>query len=328
MLSVNMPYGRINASGQQSIVSSTTSFTSNPGDELGLSYDDITRTPLLTTNTVPLISTTGSSSGEPTATYLSDGPNGVDTSPGAPTLPLEIDDVGIGGGNVLRGVGFLGGSYTDTAGITPLTGAPGTELSGVHSTFSSSAFYPSRLWSVNYFNGLTDANGDPTDAELMLTPAQYESDAPGSLTDTQRAYSSVSLRLFYDGDTQSYGANTPALAAPPTIARVDASSSLGTTVTFQAHVVGDPSAGIQQVWVTYTGVDSGKWESLVPHPGRGRLDALDRFAERARRARRSRTCGSWCRPSTASGSSRSTTTRAATTRSTRSRRRSRTPTSR
>ena len=58
----------------------------------------------------------------------------------------------------------------------------------------------------------------------MLTPAQYESDAPGSLTDIQRTYSSVSLRLFYSGNTQTYGGNTPALAAPPTISRVDATS--------------------------------------------------------------------------------------------------------
>ena len=33
-------------------------------------------------------------------------------------------------------------------------------------------------------------------------------------------------------------------------------------MTFQAHVVGDPSAGIQEVWVTYTGVDPAQWESL------------------------------------------------------------------
>ena len=38
-------------------------------------------------------------------------------------------------------------------------------------------------------------------------------------------------------------------------------------MTFQTHVVGDPSAGIQQVWVTYTGVDTpangtGEWQSL------------------------------------------------------------------
>ena len=100
----------------------------------------------------------------------------------------------------------------------------------------------------------------------MLTPAQYESDSPGSLTDTQRSYSSVGLRLFYSANTSTYGANTPALAAPPTIQQVDATVN-GSTVSFQAHVLGDPAAGIQQVWVTYTGVDTpgnatGEWESV------------------------------------------------------------------
>ena len=32
---------------------------------------------------------------------------------------------------------------------------------------------------------------------------------------------------------------------------------------FSVHAVGDPSAGIQQAWITYTGVDPGKWESLM-----------------------------------------------------------------
>ena len=58
----------------------------------------------------------------------------------------------------------------------------------------------------------------------MLTPVQYKSDGPNSMTDTQRSYSDVKLQLFYSSNTQTYGANTPSLAAPPTISRVDASS--------------------------------------------------------------------------------------------------------
>jgi hypothetical protein len=96
----------------------------------------------------------------------------------------------------------------------------------------------------------------------MLTPAQYASDAPGSITDVQRKFTSVSLRLFYSGNTTTYpGGNTPGLAGPPTISRVDASST-GGMVTFSAHVVGDPSAGIQQVWVNYMGVHPGTWDLL------------------------------------------------------------------
>jgi hypothetical protein len=259
MLSVDLPAGRIPAPTSSSIVSSTTPEASNPGSTLGLSSTDVTLSPTLTTETTQLESPTGGSA--PVATYLS-GPNNSTTSPGAPTLPLAVDNVSVPG-EVLRGVGFIGGTYSDQSGITPLTGAPATELSAVHSTFASSAFYPSKLFTVNYFGGL---NGGPAGTQLMLTPAQYESDAPGSLTDTQRSYSSVGLRLFYSDNTSTYGSNTPSLAAPPTIQQVSATVS-GGTVSFQAHVLGDPSAGIQQVWVTYSGVDTpsngtGEWEPL------------------------------------------------------------------
>jgi hypothetical protein len=273
MLSVNLPAGRIPTSATSSIVSSTTAEATNPGAALGLSSAVVDLTPTLTTHTAQLESPTGGAA--PLATYLS-GPQGVELSPGAPTLPLATSDVGgVGAATtnacaagaatpscVLRGVGFLGGTYSDQSGITPLTGAPGTELSGVHSSFSSSAFYPSRLWSVDYYPGLSGTGASPTDAELMLTPAQYKSDGPNSMTDTQRSYSDVKLQLFYSSNTQTYGANTPSLAAPPTISRVDA-SSLGDVVNFSVHAVGDPAAGIQQAWITYTGVDPGKWESLM-----------------------------------------------------------------
>ncbi len=269
MLSVDMPEGRIAASSGSSTVSPTMA-TTKPGSVLGLTFADLTLTPPLSSpaHTTTLVSTSGGPN--VTATYLS-GPNGVATSPGAPALPLAITDVGVQD-TVLRGAGFRSGTYSDSTGITPLTGSPGTDLNGVHTPFVSSTFFPSRLWTVNYFGGLTGTQS--TDAQLMLTPAQYESDVAGSLTDTQREYSSVGVRLFYDDDTTTYptsqngvaGSNTPALAAPPTIARVDATVT-GGTVSFDAHVVGDPAAGIQGVWVTYTGVDqpssgTGEWESL------------------------------------------------------------------
>ena len=90
----------------------------------------------------------------------------------------------------------------------------------------------------------------------MVTPAQYMSDAPGSSTDVQRAFSDLGLRLYYSANKTG-----AALAAPPTIARVDATST-GGVVTFKVHVVGDPAAGIQGVWVTYLALNSGKWQSL------------------------------------------------------------------
>ena len=62
----------------------------------------------------------------------------------------------------------------------------------------------------------------------------------------------------------TYETNTPALAAPPSISAVQ-STLEGNTIQFSARVVGDPAAGIQQVWATYTGEDGplhGSWASL------------------------------------------------------------------
>ena len=255
MIRVNLPAGRITPPSDTSIAAPAAAPAGTPGETLGLSSATVNLSPALSTETKPLQTTGGGPA--PTATYL-EGSDGVVTSPGAPALPLDTRNVTVSG-QVLRGVGFTGGTYTDQTGVTPLTGAPATELNGLHSTFASSAFFPSRLWTVNYFGGLT---GGSTAAQLMLTPVQYKSDAPGSLTDIQRTFSTVGLRLFYSANTATYAANTPALAAPPTISRIDASAT-GTAVGFDAHVVGDPAAGIQEVWVTYTGVHPGQWESLA-----------------------------------------------------------------
>ena len=63
-----------------------------------------------------------------------------------------------------------------------------------------------------------------------------------------------------------YAGNVPALAAPPTISGVTSSVS-GDQVTVSATVTGSPSAGIQEVWVSYTGQGAGdplygSWQSV------------------------------------------------------------------
>ena len=56
--------------------------------------------------------------------------------------------------------------------MVPLTGAPTTELRGVHAPFVSPVFYPMRLWSPNYFGALGEHGG----TNLLITPAQHKSD--------------------------------------------------------------------------------------------------------------------------------------------------------
>ena len=104
---------------------------------------------------------------------------------------------------MLRGVGFVSGTYTDTPGVTPLTGAPTTEQNGVHTNFVSPVFFPQRLATVNYFGAL-DGNGTDGRTRLITTPVQYRSDPGSTTTNTERKYSQLGLQLFYSGNTTTY----------------------------------------------------------------------------------------------------------------------------
>lgn len=258
MLTVNMPGARLGSDADQSIVSGTTPFTTNPGKTLGLTYADVTLHPSLTQKHTTLNDLTNNSSIQ---TTFFEGADGVVTNPTQPVLPLENENVSVNG-VVLRGVGFRGGSYSDLANIIPLTGAPATEIRGVHIPYPSQVFFPVRPWNINYFDALGGGGGT---TRLLVTPAQFKSNDNDPLRGTWRTFDSMRLRLFYSGnaDVGSSG-NAPALSAAPSISNIQASSN-GSHINFALHVVGNPAAGIQQVWVTYTGVSgelAGQWKSL------------------------------------------------------------------
>jgi hypothetical protein len=234
-----------------------------PGTTFGLKTDDLSLDTPTTTHTKDSgVDPDDNPDNLPaTSTWLS-GRDGVSVLPGAPAMPKQIENVSVPD-LVLRGVGFRGGDYTDTTGILPVTGAPAIEGSTPNTTFESDAFFPQRLVTPNYFGTLSSSGGRTS---LILTPGQYRSDAGGALTDTQRAYSHMDVRLFYSGnDSQSFGPNQPSLAAAPSIGNVQGTVS-GGVVTFSATVTGDPSAGVQQVWVTWTGgpdaSGKGTWASV------------------------------------------------------------------
>jgi len=258
MLGVDMPAGRIPDPTPGSIVSTTTPFGGDPGATLGLRFADLS-IPTPTTDAPPK-TLTNLGGGTTTATYLS-GDDGTLTNPGEPALPVARKNVTVNG-LVLRGVGFRGGDFRvpEPTGVTPLTGAATTEQQAVHTPFAPSVFFPSRLWSANYFDALS--GGGTT--SLTLLPAQYKADGPGSITDILRRYDNLKLRLYYSNETGTEGPNAPVLAGPPAIAKIS-DSVVGDTVSFRANVVGDPSAGIQEVWITYYGKTAGKWESLDLH---------------------------------------------------------------
>ena len=261
MLSVDMPSGRGATGNGPSAVGSTTPFATKPGSLLGLEFADLTVSPSTTVETKTLNVIQDES--EVTTTYLV-GPDGVISNPYEPVLPVDFVNVSVDG-QVMRGVGFRGGSYTDLQNVLPLTGSPTTEIRGVHAPFISPVFFPIRPFSPNYYGAF--GGGDTL---LSVLPGQYLSDGPISLTGSLRRYSSMDFRLYYSNNTTTYtnvdtGANnTPALAAPPAISNITAVSN-GNLITFSANVQGDPSAGLQEVWVTYTaqsGPLAGQWQSL------------------------------------------------------------------
>ncbi len=267
-----MPQGRILEPPKQSIVTTTEPVGPGPGQALGLRFKEVQLGPTLTAPPPKQLK-----EGEilppngPLATWL-EGPNGVAVRPTQPILPLQSFDVtSPDSSSALRGVGFRSGTYVDTAGTTPLTAAPATELRGIHAPFFADVFFPTQPWSVNYFDAL---GGGRT--LLHVTPVQHRSESP---TMTRRVFSNLGLQLFYSGNVTSYcpdtglpvplppplpggcppidgrpvTAVTPALAAPPTISGVETSFDDTTDeLTFSARVVGDPTAGIQAVWVTWT----------------------------------------------------------------------------
>jgi hypothetical protein len=251
-----------------SIVGTTAPYTSGendpatPGEMLGLQYADVTVTSNLTLNTVPLRSVTVPDE-YVNATQFS-GTDGAVTNPAEPVLPLERRNVDVPD-YVLRGVGFRGGEFADLRGMIPLTGAATTETRSAHTPFQSDIPYPLQPWSVNYFAQLADPASGIT--WLDVTPAQFVSDAGGDRwTGTWRRFDDMEFRLFYSNHTATLAAGAvPSLAAPPAILQVLAFSGTD-EVRFQVRVAGDLAAGVQEVWVTYTGIPceggTACWQSL------------------------------------------------------------------
>ncbi len=161
---------------------------------------------------------------------------------------------------VLRGVGFWGGSYSDTdpsTVVTPLTGDPVTETYEPAAPFASSIFYPETLSNTDYFPTL-ESGGD---TDLGITPEQYitNTEDPGVGTAIKREYSDTQFALFY---SDYFG--SAALASAPSISNVSVTAN-GSVVTVSATVLGNVS-GVQQVWTTWTdpGASSPEWQSLAP----------------------------------------------------------------
>ncbi|MEO8225718.1 MAG: Ig-like domain repeat protein, partial [Gammaproteobacteria bacterium] len=249
MLAVNMPAGRGAVPGNAGVITPT-DVASGPAATLGLKIYDLNLAPVLTSHTTVLKNVQGGP--DVSALWLS-GPDGVVTVAAEPTLPLlAVNATPTNPSIVLRGVGFRGGSFADVSPMVPFSGAPTTELRGVHVPFLSSGFYPARPWTLNYFGALSGAGG----TALLVTPAQHRAASVVNGTSTQRKFSALNLRLYYSGNLSQ-----AALSDAPSIVGVDAQPVTG-GIAFSVQVVGDPAAAIHQVWVTYTSDGVPTWASL------------------------------------------------------------------
>jgi Bacterial Ig-like domain (group 3) len=250
MLAVNMPAGRSGGPGGGGAITPLP-IAPGPAQTLGLKTADISVVPAyLPPNNVSLTNLQGGAN--VMASWLS-ADNGVATKPGEPVLPLVVTNVTPNDLSlVLRGIGLRGGTYVDSAPLLPFSSAPTTELRSVHAPFISPVFYPGRMWSPNYFGALAGSGG----TELLVTPTQHIAADFVAGTSTRRQFTDLDLRLYYSGNLSQV-----ALSEAPTIVDVDAQLNAG-GVLFTVQVVGDPSAAIPQVWVTFTGAGSGTWTSL------------------------------------------------------------------
>ena len=248
MMKVNMPGARLTVPVTPQLVTSTAPVPTGVGVGIGLTQTVATVNPAATTVTKTLPNLAG---GGAVSTSYRTGRDGVIVNPYEPILPKQIDDVSVAG-KVLRGVALRGGTYTDTTGITPLTGSPATETTSSHLSFNSDVFYPNQVYMPNYFDAV-----DGGRTRLITVPEQYRSTSTGSPDGTRRGYNRVDMALYYLPDswtapTASATAKSAAVSPAPSITGVSASSD-GTTVTFNANVVAGGSAGVQAVWVVYTG---------------------------------------------------------------------------
>ncbi len=251
MLSVDLPAaGRVSDASGGSAIGSTDLVGPGPGHELGLQTAPLTTsTQVSSIHTKTLNNYTGA--GTTDVSWVS-GHDGIAASPGLPVLPLTSVNVTVPS-TVLRGVGFRSGTFTDTPNLTPLTASPSTDFNftGIQG-FDSPNFFPALPWRVNYF----DAFGGDPQTRLLLTPAQFKATGGPIGSTTLRSFTNLGLQLFYSDNTDP----AFALASAPSIGNVVAFPTDG-GITFQATTSENP-AGIQGVWVTYTGTGTNTWQSI------------------------------------------------------------------
>lgn len=232
-----------------------------PGNDLGLNSTAATiSTPV--NGPFPKILTDVSTNTPVETTYFT-GVDGVVANPYEPVQPKQINDATVTG-QVLRGVAFRGGTYTDLDGKVPLTSAPATETSVAHTSYNSPTFYPAQIVNPNLFDAV---DGGAT--RLVTVPGQFRSSAPGAVDGTLRTYGDVDVRLYYlpSSWTTAGSAALKSAAVSPAPEVVGTTATVaGSVVTFKVTAQNAGNASVQSVWIVYTGERGsslyGRWQPL------------------------------------------------------------------
>jgi hypothetical protein len=204
--------------------------------------------PVVTTQTKNLDNLSGG--GTVTTTYLT-GADGVVVNPFEPIYPKEIHNVSVNGSQ-LRGVALRGGTYTDLMGIVPLTSSPTTETSTAHLSYNTDVFYPTQTWISNYYDALAGGK-----TRLIVFPAQFQSSAPAAIDSILRKFDQLDLQLYYLPDNWANSGSpaatmSAAVSAAPVILGASGVEN-GNAIDLSVNAATDGSAGVQAVWVLYTG---------------------------------------------------------------------------
>lgn len=262
MMKVDMPGARLPLPNEATEVSSTSPVSSGPGAGFGLRSGGLTLTPNIG-DPIP-VELQNLAGGGTITTHYFEGADGIVANPFEPIYPKEIHNVSVAG-NQLRGVALRGGTYADLTGFIPLTSSPTTETSTAHLSFNTDVFYPTQTWASNYFDVFAGGN-----TGLVVFPVQFKSSAPAAVDGTLRKFEQLDLRLYYLpanwADAGSPAATkSAAISAAPVILGASGVEN-GNSIDISVNAATDGSAGVQAVWILYTGKPGssfhGTWTAL------------------------------------------------------------------
>jgi len=208
------------------------SIASPAGAPAGLSSQVITTTPSLS------LSTTANGS------YYQAGGGGVAVIAGAPVQPQVVVTGLNRTGEVLHGVLWLGGAFTETTGFDPVIAG----LAGNNQTLASEPNFAMSGWVPSTPGGMLSRLGD--DERLISIPAQYNADL-----DIQRLYDEVLYQSYHAPESETD------FTAPRILSVVNADLTLATWA--------EDDSGIARVVALWRERGEYRWHLLELSAGAG-----------------------------------------------------------